>query len=140
MRTIAVALVMLLLASVLSGCFGGDDATPEESDNVFDTLCPDGIARNVWYHFANGTDAVNSSSVFNGSDALVGDNIPLCTTGSYYGIGMSTFEPTIGITSEDNLYITSWGNGDAGSTAIVQCSSLIGMSGSVEYSLSLIHI
>ena len=48
---------------------------------------------------------------------------------------MSTFEPTIGITSEDNLYITSWGNGDAGSTAIVQCSSLIGMIGSVEYEL-----
>ena len=120
MRTIAVALVMLLLASVLSGCFGGDDVAPEEPDSVFDTLCPDGIARNVWYHFANATDAVNSSSVFNGSDVLVGDNIPLCTTGSYYGIGMSTFEPTIGITSEDNLYITSWGQGEAGATAIGQ--------------------
>ena len=68
---------MLLLASILLGCFGGDDAAPEEPDSVFDTLCPDGIARNVWYHFANGTDAVNSSSIFNGSDALVGDNIPL---------------------------------------------------------------
>ena len=48
---------------------------PEEPDGVFDTLCPDGIARNVWYHFANATDAVNSSTVFNGSEALVGDNI-----------------------------------------------------------------
>ena len=74
---------------------------PEEPDSVFDTLCPDGIARNVWYHFANATDAVNASGVFNGSDALVGDNIPLCTVGSYYGIGMTTFEPTIGITSQD---------------------------------------
>ncbi|GIS49582.1 MAG: hypothetical protein Ct9H90mP23_2540 [Methanobacteriota archaeon] len=60
MRTIAVALVMLLLASALSGCFGGNDAVPEEPDGVFDTLCPDGIARNVWYHFANAPDAVNS--------------------------------------------------------------------------------
>ena len=62
----------------------------------------------------------------------VGDNTPVCTAGSYYGIGMSTFEPTIGITSEDNLY-HELGNGDSGSTAIVQCSSLIGMIGSVEY-------
>ena len=79
MRTIAVALVMLFLASALSGCFGGDDMVPEEPDSVFDTLCPDGIARNVWYHFANATDAVNSSTVFNGSEDLVGDNTPVCT-------------------------------------------------------------
>ena len=64
MRTIAVALVMLLLASALSGCFGGDDMVPEEPDSVFDTLCPDGIARNVWYHFANATDAVNSCLLY----------------------------------------------------------------------------
>ena len=133
MRTGVLALVVLLLAPVLSGCFGGGEAAPEELDSVFDGLCPDGVPRNVWYHFANATDAVNTSSVFNGSEALVGDNVPICSAGTYYGIGMSTFEPTIGITSEDNLYITSWGNGDSGSTAIVRCSGLIGMVGSVEY-------
>ncbi len=88
MRTKAIALVVMFLASALSGCFGGDDMAPEEPDGVFDTLCPDGIARHVWYHFANATDAVNSSSIFNGSEALVGDNAPVCTAGSYYGIGM----------------------------------------------------
>ena len=35
----------------------------------------------------------------------------MCAIGTYYGIGMTTFEPTIGVTSLDNLYMTSWGNG-----------------------------
>ena len=65
---------------------------------------------------------------------LVGDNAPVCAIGTYYGIGMTTFEPTIGVTSLDNLYMTSWGNGPAGSTAIVRCSGLIGMSNVSEYS------
>ena len=48
-------------------------------------------------------------------------------------MGFSTFEPTIGITSQDNLYMTSWGNGDSGSTAIVRCSGLIGMTNLSDY-------
>jgi hypothetical protein len=46
---------------------------------------------------------------------------------------MSTFEPTIGVTSNDNLFISSWGNGPAGSTAIVRCSGLIEMQNTTDY-------
>ncbi|MAJ18333.1 MAG: hypothetical protein CMA06_00645 [Euryarchaeota archaeon] len=133
MRSATAAVVLLMLAPMLSGCFGGGEEPLEEPENVFDTLCPEGIASNVWYHYANATDATTTSSIFNGTDVLVGDNAPVCALGTYYGIGMSTFEPTIGITSADNLFVTSWGNGESGSTAIVRCSGLIGMIGTVEY-------
>ena len=133
MRSAAAAVVLLMLAPMLSGCFGGGEDSLDEPETVFDTLCPEGIASNVWYHYANATDATTTSSVFNGSDVLVGNNAPVCALGTYYGIGMSTFEPTIGITSADNLYISSWGNGQSGSTAIVRCSGMIGMLGSVGY-------
>ena len=48
MRSAVGAVILLMLAPVLSGCFGGDDVAPKEPDSVFDALCPDGIARNVW--------------------------------------------------------------------------------------------
>ena len=60
--------------------------------------------------------------------------VPFWTQGSYYGIGLTTFEPTMGITSSDNLYMSSYGNGPAGSTAIVQCSGLIEMTSLSDYS------
>ena len=47
---------------------------------------------------------------------------------------MSTFEPTMGITSTGNLYMTSWGNGPSGSTAIVQCSGLVELQSLADYS------
>ena len=40
----------------------------------------------------------------------------------------------MGITSSDNLYMSSYGNGPAGSTAIVQCSGLIEMTSLSDYS------
>ena len=73
---------------------------PEEPDSVFDTLCPDGIARNVWYHFANATDAVNTSSVFNGSDALIGDNILISSAEQY-----SKARPSVTSLENDNFVV-----------------------------------
>ena len=106
-----------------------------EDDEMFnfDDLCPQGIANNTWYHYSNATDATKVSDVFNGTSVLVGNNAPVCAIGTYYGIGLTTFEPTIGVTSADNLYMTSWGNGDSGSTAIVRCSGLIGMTNVSDY-------
>ncbi|GIS43256.1 MAG: hypothetical protein Ct9H90mP16_03260 [Candidatus Poseidoniales archaeon] len=46
---------------------------------------------------------------------------------------------TLGITSDDNLYMTSWGNGAAGSTAIVQCTGLIEMTNLSDYSCNDVY-
>ena len=102
-------LVLLVVSAPLGGCFGEEKVVVEEK-GVFDELCPEGIANNTWYHYANASDATEISDVFNGTSVLVGNNAPVCAVGTYYGIGMTTFEPTIGVTSADNLYMTSWGN------------------------------
>ena len=134
----ALSLTLLMLCSVLSGCFGAEEkpAPSEPSPFDFDREIP----STTWYHYAGGVNALNTSEVqaANITVNLTGDNTPYWTAGSYYGIGMSTFEPTMGITSDDNLYMTSYGNGVVGSTAIVQCSGLIEMVEVVQ--LSLIHI
>ena len=121
-----------MISAPLGGCFGKEEVVVEEK-GLFEELCPDGIANNTWYHYSNATDATKVSHIFNGTSVLVGNNVPACAVGTYYGIGMTTFEPTIGVTTADNLYMTSWGNGDAGSTAIVRCSGLIGMTNVSEY-------
>jgi hypothetical protein len=63
MRSATAAVVLLMLAPMLSGCFGGGEESLDEPENVFDTLCPEGIASNVWYHYANATDAPTTSSI-----------------------------------------------------------------------------
>ena len=112
-RAIAYGLVSLLLTASLSGCFGEEEEVVEEV-NVFDALCEGSgglISNTTWYHYSNATDATKTSDVLNGSSVLVGNNAPVCAIGTYYGIGMTTFEPTSGVTSSDNLYMTSWGTG-----------------------------
>ena len=112
----ALLLTCIMATSVLSGCFGSE----EEEEVVIDKGVFDfEIGNRTWYHYPGGIDAIGNSS------NLSGNNIPFYSTSSYYGIGMSTFEPTMGITSTGNLYITSWGNGNSGSTAIVQCSNCL---------------
>ena len=95
----------------LGGCFGEEKEVIEEID-LFGSLCSENggsISNTTWYHYGNATDATKVSDLFNGTSVLVGDNAPVCAIGTYYGIGMTTFEPTIGVTSLDNLYMTSWG-------------------------------
>ena len=131
----AATLVLLLFLQALSGCFGTEPkAAPEAESSPFEFDEP--IPAGVWYHYAGGVNALNSSVVAeaNISANLSGNNTPFWSNGSYFGIGMSTFEPTIGITSADNLYISSWGNGPAGSTAVVRCSGLIEMESLSDYS------
>ena len=90
-----------------------------KENSPFDSLCPNGIANNTWYHYPGAIDALVAPDIINGTSILQGENIPLCAEGTYYGIGFSTFEPTIGITSQDNIYMSSYGNGVAGATAII---------------------
>ena len=124
---------MLILP--LTGCLAPEDnRIVVEEPTIFDFLNP--IPETTWFHYSGAVNALDSDSIesANLTVDLSGDNVPFWTQGSYYGIGMTTFEPTMGITSSDNLYMSSYGNGPAGSTAIVQCTGLIGMTDLSDYS------
>ncbi len=117
-----------LMVPSFAGCLEPEDKrTIIEEPGIFDFNRE--IPETTWYHYADGINALDNLAVeeANITANLTGNNIPFWTQGSYYGIGMTTFEPTMGITTNDNLYMTSWGNGPAGSTAIVQCTGLIEM-------------
>ena len=134
MRAIAGCMILLMLAPMISGCFAGNTVEEIKESSPFDNLCPDGIANNTWYHYPGAVNALSVPHIINGTSILQGENVPMCTKGTYYGIGFSTFEPTIGITSADNLYMTSWGNGPGGSTAIIRCTDMIEMVDVSSYS------
>ena len=134
MRAIAGCMILLMLAPMISGCFAGNTVEEIKENSPFDNLCPDGIANNTWYHYPGAVNALSAPHMINGTSILQGENVPMCTKGTYYGIGFSTFEPTIGITSADNLYMTSWGNGPGGSTAIIRCTDMIEMVDVSSYS------
>ncbi|MEC7229319.1 MAG: hypothetical protein VXV95_04635, partial [Candidatus Thermoplasmatota archaeon] len=103
----ALMMVLIMVFMSTSGCFGEVEIDAiEETSGFFDF--EDMLDGRTWYHYPGGINAMNNTS------ALGGENIPFYSTSSYYSIGMSTFEPTMGITSSGNLYITSWGNGNAG--------------------------
>ena len=127
-------MILLMLAPMISGCFAGNTVEEIKESSPFDNLCPDGIANNTWYHYSGAVNALSAPHIINGTSILQGENVPMCTKGTYYGIGFSTFEPTIGITSADNLYMTSWGNGPGGSTAIIRCTDMIEMVDVSSYS------
>ena len=61
-----------MLSAPLGGCFG-EEEVEEIKENVFDLLCPDGIANNTWYHYSNATDATKVSDVFNGTSDSPGE-------------------------------------------------------------------
>ena len=133
LSTFVVSAFMLILP--LTGCLAPEDnRIVVEEPTIFDFLNP--IPETTWFHYSGAVDALDSESIesANLTVDLSGDNVPFWTQGSYYGIGMTTFEPTMGITSSDNLYMSSYGNGPAGSTAIVQCTGLIGMTDLSDYS------
>ena len=73
-RSWAVLLTLLMLASSLSGCFGGDDGPAKVGDNPFDF--EQEVPVTTWYHYANATNALNSSHMVNGSSILTGNNTP----------------------------------------------------------------
>ena len=127
----ALLLAALMVSLSLSGCFGEPEVEVEEVNlGVWTFERPE----LTWYHFPDAVDAWGNTSF-----AFSGRNMPYLAEGTYYSIGMSTFEPTMGITESDTLFMSSYGNGPAGSTAVVACD-LIGMTGTVDYTLSLIHI
>lgn len=100
--------LMLLATQALTGCFGEDEPPPAIEDPGpfwFD------VGATTWYHFAGGINATNDSS---GWDNLTGNNTPFDTKGTYYGIGATTFEPTIGVTSTGGIHFSSYGGTGSG--------------------------
>ena len=82
-----------MLSASFAGCFGED-----EKEIVVEKSDVWNFERSelTWYHFPDAVDAWGNEN-FN----FDGRNVPFDAVGSYYGIGMSTFEPTMGITQSD---------------------------------------
>ena len=81
-------LAFLMVSFSLSGCFGEPETEAESSlPSVWDFEKPE----RTWYHFPNAVDAWGNDSV-----DLAGRNVPMLAEGTYYSIGISTFEPTMG--------------------------------------------
>ena len=132
MQPSIVAVMFLLVFSSLAGCLNPDDnraMPPGESPFDFDREIP----ATTFYHFAGAQDA-SEGWIQNGSSILTGNNVPHFAQGTYYGIGMTTFEPTVGVTQAGNVYMASWGNGANGATAIVQCTNMVSMTNISDYS------
>ena len=125
----ALLLAALMVSLSLSGCFGEPEVEVEEVNlGVWTFERPE----LTWYHFPDAVDAWGNTSF-----AFSGRNMPYLAEGTYYSIGMSTFEPTMGITESDTLFMSSYGNGPAGST-VVACD-LIGMTGTVDYTCENVY-
>ena len=140
MNKLTFLIIAFLVTPSFSGCLEPEDKrTIIEEPGIFDF--DRDIPETTWYHYAGGINALDNTAVnqANITVNLTSNNIPFWTQGSYYGIGLTTFEPTMGITSNDNLYMTSWGNGPAGSTAIVQCTGLVEMENLSDYSCTNVY-
>ena len=119
-----------MVSASLAGCFGEEESEPVVAERtVWDFERPE----LTWYHFEDAVDAWGNNE-FNFDDR----NMPFIATGTYYGIGMSTFEPTMGITQTDTMVMSSYGNGPGGSTAVVSCD-LIGMYDTLSYSCENVY-
>ncbi len=105
--TILVGLIILLgLPGILYFSLfapDDDDDGPAIEPGPFDFDEP--TPSTTFYHFDGGVNA--SVAVLNGTVNLSGNNNPLWAEGTYYSIGTTTFEPTIGSTSTGALFMTS---------------------------------
>jgi hypothetical protein len=119
-QILSIVVIMLVLSSsILYYTLSSEEII--ETPTIVEDVWNFEQRENTWYHFPNAVNAWEDSNF-----EFDGRNIPFDAKGTYYGIGMSTFEPTMGITQTDTMVMTSWGNGDLGSTAIISCD-LIGM-------------
>ncbi len=86
------------------------DAPPPAPYDPFEFHAP--APNGTYYHFDGGLDA--SEHWMNLSANLTGANLPYWANGTYYGIGVHTFEPTIGVTSTGTLFMTSHNSAPVG--------------------------
>ena len=73
-----------------------DNRIQIEEPTPFDFASP--VPGTTYYHFDGARNAAEFYEI-NGTSVLYGNNIPIFSQGTYYSIGMSTFEPTVGVTS-----------------------------------------
>lgn len=108
MRAGVLFTLVLLSTQILSGCFG-DEPVKEvvEESTPLDGL----FSPTTWYHYPG---AVNASNDTIGYANLTGNSTPYPTIGTYYGIGDTTFEPTIGVTSTGGIHFSSFGGAGSG--------------------------
>ena len=96
-----------------SGCFGEEEVEEITLKNPFDDFQNE-IPITTFYHFPNGTWINGTDDMYiNGSLILEGNNSPFYSEATYYSIGYTTFEPTIGVTSNGAIIFTNYrGAGD----------------------------
>jgi len=113
-RLLSALLVLAVITPLFSGCFGSEEEVKEIiEDGPFSFAQP--LPIETFYHFAGGIDALNQSAVdaANITANLTGNNTPFYANGTYFGIGFTTFEPTLGITSTGSMFFTNYrGTGD----------------------------
>ena len=113
-RLLSVLLVLAVITPLFSGCFGSEEEVNEIiEDGPFSFEQP--LPIETFYHFAGGINALNQSAVdaANITANLTGNNTPFYANGTYFGIGFTTFEPTLGITSTGSMFFTNYrGTGD----------------------------
>ena len=108
MQAKALFLSLMVVTLSLSGCFGEDEASMSAQEPTpFDSL----PSTTTWYHYPGGINATNASIGF---ENLTGNSTPFPALGTYYGIGDTTFEPTIGVTSTGGIHYSSFGGAGSG--------------------------
>jgi hypothetical protein len=102
---VSLGMILALLLPSLTGCLWGDSPEPEPPPpGPFDF--EEQIPLTTYYHYANQTNVTDMQSSWAN---LTDNNTPFWSLATYYGIGETTFEPTIGVTSQGSLFMTSWG-------------------------------
>ena len=113
-RFLSALLVLAVIMPLFSGCFGSEEVVNEIiEDGPFSFSEP--LPMETFYHYAGGINALNQSAVnaANITANLTGNNTPFYANGTYFGIGFTTFEPTLGITSTGSMFFTNYrGTGD----------------------------
>ena len=108
MQARALFLSLMVVTLSLSGCFGEDEASMSAQEPTpFDSL----PSTTTWYHYPGGINATNASIGF---ENLTGNSTPFPALGTHYGIGDTTFEPTIGVTSTGGIHYSSFGGAGSG--------------------------
>ncbi|CAI8254962.1 MAG: Uncharacterised protein [Methanobacteriota archaeon] len=117
-KLIALILVSMVMPS-FSGCFSEPEVEEVVLKNPFDDFQNE-IPITTFYHFPNGTWINETEDMyFNGSLVLEGNNSPFFAEGTYYSVGYTTFEPTLGITSSGAIFFTHF-NGLGEGTHIIR--------------------
>ncbi|MBJ23521.1 MAG: hypothetical protein CMB64_02510 [Euryarchaeota archaeon] len=117
-KLIALILVSMMMPS-FSGCFSESETEEIILKNPFNEFQNE-IPITTFYHFPNGTWINGTEDMyFNGSLVLEGNNSPFFAEGTYYSVGYTTFEPTLGITSSGAIFFTQF-NGLGEGTHIIR--------------------